>query len=206
MSVTAFMRKPSRLVSSATVSAASRERPKESSSAPSGVALMKSPPVLHRSAAASMKRTGGTPPRLCRTVSSVRPVAICFVCRVRCGRAGSAAIVNHLHALDRDESLGYQLVEHGQERLDLLKRVNDLYDHRHVLRQAQYLRRVYEAVPAESHHAAQDGRARKPRLPRLQNDLLVERSVPASVALADEDAQQVAFFGDVHQTPPSTRA
>ena len=48
--------KPSCLVNRATVIAANRERPKESSRPESVVHLMKSPPVLQRRAAASTKK------------------------------------------------------------------------------------------------------------------------------------------------------
>jgi len=58
--VTLFSPKPSRRVKIATVMAANSERPKESSSPESEVHLMKSPPVLHSTAAATTKSRGET--------------------------------------------------------------------------------------------------------------------------------------------------
>lgn len=54
---------PSRRVKSATVAAASSERPNESSSAESVVHLMKRPPVLHSRAATTTRKSGDEPLR-----------------------------------------------------------------------------------------------------------------------------------------------
>src|SRR5882762_4164344 len=53
-----FRPKPSRLVKIATVTAASNERPKESCSAEIEVHLIKRPPVLHNTAAATTYNSG----------------------------------------------------------------------------------------------------------------------------------------------------
>src|SRR6185436_8901106 len=53
-----FMPKPSRRVKMMIVIAASRDRPNESSNAERLVALMKRPPVLHRMAAPTTRRSG----------------------------------------------------------------------------------------------------------------------------------------------------
>src|ERR1043166_8402751 len=58
MALIRLMPKPSRLVKIAIVIAASSDRAKESSSAESCVALIKSPPVLHRIAAPSTSKSG----------------------------------------------------------------------------------------------------------------------------------------------------
>lgn len=56
--VTGFKPKPSRLVKIATVTAANRDRPNESSSPEIEVHLMKRPPVLQIMAAAKTSRSG----------------------------------------------------------------------------------------------------------------------------------------------------
>src|SRR5438128_1297635 len=62
----------------------------------SAVALMKRPPVLHKSAAASTKRTGGTPPAPRPTDSSAVALAMIYSPPARVTEYSGAAVRRHL--------------------------------------------------------------------------------------------------------------
>jgi hypothetical protein len=74
-----------------------------------------------------------------------------------------------------------------EERIDLVRAVDDLDHERQILGEAQDLGRVQMARMAEAHR---DGRAGKAHLARFQHDRLVERLTASLVVLADEDAEQ----------------
>jgi hypothetical protein len=77
-----------------------------------------------------------------------------------------------------------------EERIDLVRAVDDLDHERQILGEAQDLGRVQMARMAEAHRSAQDGRAGKAHLARFQHDRLVEWLTASLVVLADEDAEQ----------------
>ena len=79
--------------------------------------------------------------------------------------------------------------------------VDDLDDHRQVLRQAQDLGRVDAAVGAVAEVAAQHGGAGEVPLARRLHDRLVERLVVIAVAVADEDSQQLGALRQMHRFP-----
>jgi hypothetical protein len=82
-----------------------------------------------------------TGPRLETTISFRRPTTPCGPYSPRGGRLsrrlGAAAVGDYLDPLDRDHALADHLVQHRQDPLDLLGRVDDLDQDGQVLRQAQ---------------------------------------------------------------------
>ena len=66
--------------------------------------------------------------------------------------------------------------------------------HRQVHREPQNLGSVNAAGRAETHRAAQDGRAGEMQLARFEHDRLVKRLVLPAIAFPDVDAQQKSVF------------
>src|SRR5262249_52629410 len=110
----------------------------------------------------------------------------------------SAAIEAHLGALEGRQPFRDLAVDQPKERLELLPAVDDLDDHRQILRQALDLERVEPAVRAESHHPAEHRRPGQSLLAGAQHQPPVEQHAIAFVALADEDAKETAVLGKDH--------
>src|SRR6185503_15499221 len=84
------------------------------------------------------------------------------------------------------------------EGIDLVLAVDDLDDDRQILGEALDLGGVQAARMAKAHRAAQHRGAGEMLRPRLEDDRLIERQMLMAVVLADEDAQQRRWAGELH--------
>src|SRR5690348_2598142 len=122
--------------------------------------------------------------------------------RLRSGMVQRRAVSQYFHLLQGNEAAADHAVEDGEEGVDLLLAVDDLDDDRQVFREAQDLGGVQPAGMAETERAAQNGGPGEMPFARLEHDRLVERTVLASLVLADEDPQQNGVPWDLHGVAP----
>src|SRR5579871_2374888 len=108
------------------------------------------------------------------------------------------AVLEDLHLLERDQAARHHPIEHRQERIDLLLRVDDLDHDRQVLGEAQDLGRVDVARMPEPDVPTQHRGAAELHFPGLEHDRLIERQALEFVVLAEEDAEQDGVARDVH--------
>src|SRR6516165_1217024 len=122
-------------------------------------------------------------------------------------RSGSLrlAVLQHLNLFQRDEAARDHAVEHRQEGVDLLLRVDDLDHDRQVLRQAQDFGGVDVARMAEAHRTAQDRGASELHLAGFDQNRLIERQAPRLGVFPDEDSEQDGVTRKLHGLHPSHR-
>src|SRR5215472_264411 len=115
------------------------------------------------------------------------------------------AVLQHLHLFQRDEAARNHAVEHRQEGVDLLLRVDDLDHDRQVLRQAQDFGGVDVARMAKAHRTAQDRGAGELHLAGFDQNRLVERQAPRLGVFSYEDSEQDGVTRKLHGSHPSHR-
>src|ERR1700674_436693 len=116
-------------------------------------------------------------------------------------------VLHHPYLLHGDQTLGDHLVEDRQQRLDPVARGDDLDQHWQVLGESQNLRRVKDAVRAETGGAAEHGGPGEAFLAQALDDRHGEGAMVPLIALADEDPHQDSISVEgPHQLLPLTRA
>src|SRR6266403_3387970 len=108
------------------------------------------------------------------------------------------AIANDRHLFQGDQAAFCEFGQDRKETVDLLLGINNLHDHRQVLRQAQYLRGVKHAGPTKTKRPAQHRGSREMNLARLEDNRLIERSAVGLVILANENSQEGGLFRNLH--------
>src|SRR6185369_3088301 len=108
------------------------------------------------------------------------------------------AILKNPDFFQRNQSLTDHLIDYRQQQVYLVGAVDDLDDDRQVFREPQNLRSVYAAGGPEAHQSPQHRCARDAHLASLENDCFVKRLTVPAVRFADEDAQKLAVFGNLH--------
>src|ERR1700738_3357956 len=116
------------------------------------------------------------------------------------------AIANDRHLLQGDQAAFGEFGKDRKEAVDFLLGVDDLHDHRQILRQAQYLRGVKHARPAKTKGPAQHRGSRKMKLARLEDNRLIERLAVGLVILANENSQEGGLFRNLHLSISSSFA
>src|SRR5262249_36868118 len=95
------------------------------------------------------------------------------------------------HLFKRDKAFRNNGVEYRQECFNFFQAVDDLHNHGQVLGKAKDLCRMHDAVPAEAHNAAQNGRDGKSGFSGFQNNRFIQRNMPVLVGLAYKNSKQI---------------
>src|SRR5215469_2801858 len=151
-------------------------------------------------------------PRACFSVARSRR----GIRRIPVPAKGSACLLfvrpvhQNLHALERHHASPYQGVELWQEGVDFFRRVHDLDHDREIFGESKNTCRVNPTGATKPFDATQHGGAGETLAPGELYDRLVARMPFRTIALPDEDAQQLAVAGHHHtaslpRTTPITR-
>ena len=95
----------------------------------------------------------------------------------------------HSNRFDCDKSFRHHGIESRKESFNLFETIDDLDNHRQILRQAKNLGCVHHTVPAESHHTAKDSCAGQSGLSGFQHDGFIRRHVTMLVAFTHKDSK-----------------
>jgi hypothetical protein len=108
--------------------------------------------------------------------------------------------MDHTNLFQRHKAFQNHRVEYRKERFNFFQAVDDLNNHRQVFRKPQDLRCMHDTMPAEAHHAAQNGRAGKPGFSGFRNNRLIQGNMPVLVGFADKNSKQITLFRNFHET------
>ncbi len=105
------------------------------------------------------------------------------------------AMVENLHLREGHESVAEHGVEVRQEAPEVFLGVHNFDEQRQVLGKARDFCGVQMTARAETHRAAQHGRAGQAEFARLADEGLVERLVLPAIVFAEVDAEEFAGGG-----------
>jgi hypothetical protein len=110
--------------------------------------------------------------------------------------------MNDLDGFERDKALLHEIVEQRNKRANLLLGVHDLDQDRQVRREIENARRMHDRMTAETLDAFKDGCSGKSLFARGFDDRGVKRLRTATIAFADEDAQQLSAAWELNEVLP----
>src|SRR5262245_44153038 len=99
-------------------------------------------------------------------------------------------VLQHLHALERNQSGSHHRVEHRQERVDLFLSIDNLKPHGQVLAKPHHLASRQRTALAKAQRPAQNGRPRQSDFACLEDDRLEKWAAFYSTGFSDENAEQ----------------